>query len=79
MTVRANLGQAVQLSAELDQVTAAIALVNTGTFNVVIEIGAADHAAMRFNAGAISTQTLLNQLTARQTALQNALNGLGVT
>jgi hypothetical protein len=79
MTTRGNLPNALQLSAELDQVTVAIALVNTGNYRVAIEISADDHAAMRFNANNIPQQTLLNQLTARQTALQNALTALGVT
>jgi hypothetical protein len=79
MTTKANLTQAVGLAAELDQVTAAIALVNAGGYRVVIEIGADDHAAMRFNASAIPAATLLAQLTARQTALQNALTALGVS
>lgn len=79
MITRASLGNAMQLHGELDQVAAAIALVNAGGYRIVIEIGSDDHAALRFNAGNLPQQLLLNQLTARQTALQNALTALGVT
>lgn len=77
MTTRANLTNAVQLHQELDQVTAALALVQRGSYRMVIEIGADDAAAMRFTAN-IPANILTAQLTARQTALTNALTALGV-
>jgi hypothetical protein len=78
MTTRAQLNQAVILNQELDQVTAALALVTAGGFTVVVEIGAPDHAAMRFTVP-VPAATLTNLLTARQTTLQNALTALGVS
>lgn len=73
-----NLAQAQQHAAELDQVTAALAIVNSGTFSAVLELGNARSAAARVR---VTPQqaALVTLLTNRQTALQNQLTALGVT
>lgn len=77
MTAKSDLTKAVALNAELDQVTAALVVIAKGGATVTIEISAPDAAAMRFTAN-IPVNTLTAQLTARQTALTNALTALGV-
>ncbi len=78
MTTRAQLNQAQALSAELDRVTAALAIVADGTFTQVLEIASPSAAGVRVTTS-VSANNLTTMLTARQAAIQSALGALGVT
>lgn len=79
MTLRTDLSKADALSHELDAVTAALALVATGTFSQSLQIGpTTGPGGFTFQTN-IASATLTTMLTARQTALQSALTALGVS
>lgn len=83
MTIaRSNLQQAITLGQQLDEVTAAIAAVNGG--GAIMAIIVSDPTVTPTVARTISglnftPANLVTLLTARQTALQNALTALGVS
>ena len=82
MTTRANLQQAVTLGQQLDEVTAAIAAVSGGGAIVAIVVSdpTVTPAVARTVSGLNFTPVnLVTLLTARQTAIQNALTALGVS
>ena len=78
MTTRTNLAQAHSLSAELDQVNQAIAIVAGGSFSQFLELTATAAAGVRVTLN-VSAANLTTMLTNRQTALTSALTALGVT
>lgn len=78
MTARADLTNAVRLSAALDQVTAALALVSNPQLVQTLVLSTPDHAGVSITLN-ISTSTLTTMLTNRQTTIQAALTALGVT
>ncbi len=78
MTQRSDLSHAQALSAELDRVTTAIAIVAAGDFSQTLEISSASAAGVRVTTS-VSANNLTTMLTNRQTAINTALAALGVT
>ncbi len=78
MTARSDLSRAQALSAELDRVTQALAIVVADGLTQTLELAAPGFAAVRV-ATSVSANSLTTMLTNRQTAIQSALTALGVT
>jgi hypothetical protein len=78
MTLRTDLANAHALSAALDNVTSALAIVSNPGLTQTLELSAPGSAGVRITVN-IAAATLTTMLTARQTAIQTALTALGVT
>lgn len=78
MTARSDLSRAQRLSAELDDVNQALAIVAAGGFSQRLELTIPDKGGVTVTLG-ISAQNLTTMLTNRKTAIETALTGLGVT
>lgn len=78
MTARTDLTRAAALSARLDQVNAALALVNAGTAPSAI-VFRSDAVGVLVVDVPLPLNAVTNLLTNLQTALQNQLTALGVS
>jgi hypothetical protein len=78
VTARSSISQASALSTELDQVTRALSYLS-GTFTQAIVITGTDALPGAVIITNLAASTLNTMLTARKTAIQNALTALGVT